>query len=274
VRSFDESEPEHADHAAARSSGSRVGGGSLGTAVGSPPGLSVVVAPGSGTGDGDETSVTVGRDSGAGEAPSLGVGLVESEGSTGSADVCPVGAVADTSGVGSAVGVAPGGVGLGMVGLGMGVGVVGIGVGVWETVEVGLVVGLVVGEPDAVGVGLRDGTTSKVGCGVGVAVGCGVPVGGRYPGPPFWPWVGWAVLCVVDMVGAPGQETIPYHLGYAGLALAAGLDAWSHPQSVTALGGYTLLTGAVLLTRAANGTIAWEETAEIPLMCVLMVMVF
>lgn len=90
----------------------------------------------------------------------------------------------------------------------------------------------------------------------------------------FWPWVAWAALCIVGMALAPGQETIPYHLGYAGLALAAGLDAWSHPQSVVALGGYTLLTGAVLLFRAANSTIAWEETAEIPLMCLLMVMVF
>ncbi len=90
----------------------------------------------------------------------------------------------------------------------------------------------------------------------------------------FWPWVGWAALCVVGMVLAPGQETIPYHLGYAGLALAAGLDAWTHPQAVSSLGGYTLLTGAVLVSRAATGTIAWEETAEIPLMCLLMVMVF
>lgn len=90
----------------------------------------------------------------------------------------------------------------------------------------------------------------------------------------FWPWVGWATLCVVGMTIAPGQETIPYHLGYAGLALAAGLDAWSHPQAVASLGGFTLFTGAVLVVRAANGTIAWEETAEIPLMCALMVMVF
>ncbi len=90
----------------------------------------------------------------------------------------------------------------------------------------------------------------------------------------FWPWVAWASMCVAGMVVAPGQETIPYHLGYAGLALSAGLDAWTHPQSVVALGGYTLFTGAVLLWRAAQGVIAWGETAEIPLMCVLMVMVF
>lgn len=90
----------------------------------------------------------------------------------------------------------------------------------------------------------------------------------------FWPWVVWGALSIAGMTLAPGQETIPYHLGYAGLALASGLDSWTHPQSVSALGGYTLLTGAVLVSRAANGTIAWGETAEIPLMCVLMVMVF
>ena len=62
----------------------------------------------------------------------------------------------------------------------------------------------------------------------------------------FVPWLVWGTVCTAAMWLVPGQETIPYHLGYAGLALAAGLDAWSHPQSVAALGGYTLLTGAVL----------------------------
>jgi two-component system, OmpR family, sensor kinase len=89
----------------------------------------------------------------------------------------------------------------------------------------------------------------------------------------FWPWVAWAVLCVAAMIASPGEETIPYHLGYAGLGLAAGLDAWSYRRSVLALGGYTLATGAVLVSRAADGVIAWEETSEIPLMCLLLSLV-
>jgi two-component system OmpR family sensor kinase len=89
----------------------------------------------------------------------------------------------------------------------------------------------------------------------------------------FWPFAGWAVLCIVAMVVAPGQETIPYHLGYAGLGLAAGFDVWSHRRSVLALGGYTIGSGAVLVSRAADGVIAWEETSEIPLMCLLLTLV-
>jgi two-component system, OmpR family, sensor kinase len=86
----------------------------------------------------------------------------------------------------------------------------------------------------------------------------------------FWPFVGWGALCVAAMFVSPGQETIPYHLGYAGLGLAAGLDTWSRGRSVLALGGYTVATGAVLVSRAADGVIAWEETSEIPLMCLLL----
>ncbi len=89
----------------------------------------------------------------------------------------------------------------------------------------------------------------------------------------FWLWVCWAVVCVAGMAASPGEETIPYHLGYAGLGLAAGLDAWSRRRSVAALGGYTLASGAILTSRAADGVIAWEETSEIPLMCLLLTLV-
>ena len=37
--------------------------------------------------------------------------------------------------------------------------------------------------------------------------------------------------------------------------------------------GYTVSSGAVLMARAGDGNIAWEETTEIPLMCLLMVLV-
>jgi two-component system OmpR family sensor kinase len=89
----------------------------------------------------------------------------------------------------------------------------------------------------------------------------------------FWPFIAWALLCIVAMFLLPGQETIPYHLGYAGLGLAAGFDVWSHRRSVLTLGGYTLGTGAVLVSRAADGVIAWEETTEIPLMAILLMLV-
>ena len=84
------------------------------------------------------------------------------------------------------------------------------------------------------------------------------------------PWLVWAAVCLMAMAVWPGEETIPYHLGYAGLAVAFGLDTWSNRRAYLALAGFTLGTGFVLVQRAGSGVIAWEETAEIPLMCLLM----
>ena len=86
----------------------------------------------------------------------------------------------------------------------------------------------------------------------------------------FGPWLVWATLCVVAMWSLPGKETVPYHLGYAGLAVAFGLDVWTNRRVYLALGGFTVATGQVLLTRADAGVIDWGETAEIPLMCAMM----
>lgn len=86
----------------------------------------------------------------------------------------------------------------------------------------------------------------------------------------FWPWVAWAAACLLGMWFVPGQETIPYHVGYAGLAIAFGLDVWSRHRAYLALGAWTISTGAILLARAVEGVIEWGETAEIPLMSLLM----
>lgn len=83
-------------------------------------------------------------------------------------------------------------------------------------------------------------------------------------------WLMWASVCLVFMVMFPGLETAPYHLGYAGLALAFGLEVWSTLRAYAALGTYTLVSGAVLVERASSEAIAWGETVEIPLMCLLM----
>ena len=82
-------------------------------------------------------------------------------------------------------------------------------------------------------------------------------------------WTVWAVACVVVMFLRPGQETIPYHLGWAGFALAFGLGTWSRDELVTALGWYTVGTGAILVRSWTLGHIGWEETSEIPLMFLL-----
>ncbi|MEP7191679.1 MAG: HAMP domain-containing sensor histidine kinase [Actinomycetota bacterium] len=82
-------------------------------------------------------------------------------------------------------------------------------------------------------------------------------------------WTGWALGCATFMLLLPGRETIPYHLGWAGFALAFGPGEWSRRQLVTALTWYTLVTGVILVRSSLLGRIEWDETAEIPLMLLL-----
>jgi two-component system OmpR family sensor kinase len=82
-----------------------------------------------------------------------------------------------------------------------------------------------------------------------------------------------ASCCVAAMVVLPGFETIPFHLGWVGFALAFGLGTWSGWQLVASLTWYTIATGAVLAHSWLLGHISLHETAEIPLMCILAVLV-
>lgn len=71
---------------------------------------------------------------------------------------------------------------------------------------------------------------------------------------------------------SPGDETIPYHIAWIGLALAYGFDPWPPRLTFAAICVYTVVTGGVLAARAATGVIAWEETSEIPLMAILVLL--
>ena len=79
-------------------------------------------------------------------------------------------------------------------------------------------------------------------------------------------WVAMAVAEAVAMWLSPGDETVPYHLGFIGLAISYELEVWPHRHANAALAGFAAVTGVILIVRAAQGVIAWEETAEIPLM--------
>ena len=85
-------------------------------------------------------------------------------------------------------------------------------------------------------------------------------------------WLASATVCTGLMWLWPGDETIPYHVAWAAFALLHGLGSWRLRRAVTGLVLVTLATGGVLLVRAGTGVIAWEETAEIPLMSLLMVL--
>ena len=88
----------------------------------------------------------------------------------------------------------------------------------------------------------------------------------------FYPWLAIAGLCTWLMWMGPGDETIPYHIAWAAFALLYGIGNWRISRAVTGLVVCALATGAVLAVRAATGIIAWQETAEIPLMSLLMVL--
>ena len=88
----------------------------------------------------------------------------------------------------------------------------------------------------------------------------------------FVPWLVLATVCSVLMWVSPGEETIPYHVAWIGVALAYGFDPWSSGRTLAAIATYTLVTGGILVVRAAGGVIGWEETAEIPLMAILVLL--
>jgi len=82
-------------------------------------------------------------------------------------------------------------------------------------------------------------------------------------------WTVWALGCTIVMFLRPSEQTIAYHLGWAGFALAFGLGTWTRWQLVTALTWYTLATGVAFERSWLLGNIGWDETTEIPLMFLL-----
>jgi signal transduction histidine kinase len=89
----------------------------------------------------------------------------------------------------------------------------------------------------------------------------------------FIPWVLLAAGCSALMWFVPGEETVPYHLGWIGVALAYGIEPWPWRRTLVGVIAYTVVTGVILVARAATGVIGWGEIAEIPLMSVLVILV-
>jgi two-component system OmpR family sensor kinase len=88
----------------------------------------------------------------------------------------------------------------------------------------------------------------------------------------FYLWLAVAGVSTWLMWVSPGNETIPYHAAWAAFALLYGIGSWGLGRAVTGLALYTVATGSVLVSRAAGGVIDWQETVEIPLMSLLMVL--
>jgi two-component system, OmpR family, sensor kinase len=82
----------------------------------------------------------------------------------------------------------------------------------------------------------------------------------------------WAVFATVNaalMYVLAGAETIPFHFVWVSTAVVYGLRPWSLRNMWLTCLAVTVVTGVPLLLHAHNGVIGWEETAEIPLMALL-----
>lgn len=90
--------------------------------------------------------------------------------------------------------------------------------------------------------------------------------------------VGWAVFAAVNawlMWTFPGVESIPFHFVWISIALVFGATTWPLLSMMTALAAVALATGAILAHHALIGEIHLEETAEVPLMAgIFLVMVW
>ena len=89
----------------------------------------------------------------------------------------------------------------------------------------------------------------------------------------FAPWVLLTLVCLASMWVYPGGEVVPFHLIWIGFALAYGFETWPLPVTYGSLATAALASGAVLVKRASEGVIAWEETTEIILMVTLAALV-
>src|SRR5262247_1410848 len=87
-----------------------------------------------------------------------------------------------------------------------------------------------------------------------------------------WLFPGWVIFAAANtalMFAMPGKETIPFHFVYISMAVVYGFQPWPLRRTYAVLGLVALTTGTALLLHVKNNVIGWEETAEIPLMAVL-----
>src|SRR5215471_10615577 len=87
-----------------------------------------------------------------------------------------------------------------------------------------------------------------------------------------WLFPGWVIFAAantVAMFALPGEETIPFHFVYISMAVVYGFQPWPLRKTYAILGLVALTTGTALAWHVNNNVIGWEETAEIPLMALL-----
>jgi signal transduction histidine kinase len=79
-------------------------------------------------------------------------------------------------------------------------------------------------------------------------------------------WVAFVLANVAAMALWPRWETIPFHLIWTSLTLLYGLRVWRPARTYAVLLALGLVTGGLILSDAFDGTQAWGELFEVPLM--------
>src|SRR5262245_45280 len=88
-------------------------------------------------------------------------------------------------------------------------------------------------------------------------------------------WVALAATNLWLVWALPGSETIPFHIVWISIALVFGLGTWPLRTMILMLAAVTVTTSAVMIHHVLIGATRWEETAEIPMMAaVFLVMVW
>jgi len=88
----------------------------------------------------------------------------------------------------------------------------------------------------------------------------------RQPEPIDIAWAVFAAANVVAMLMWPDWETIPFHFVWVSLTLLYGFRVWPLRPTSFVLGLVVIVTGALILHDAREGSQGWGELFEVPLM--------
>jgi signal transduction histidine kinase len=82
-------------------------------------------------------------------------------------------------------------------------------------------------------------------------------------------WAAFAVANLVAMAYWERWETIPFHFIWVSLTIVYGFRVWRAGSTALTLGFVIASTGALILSDAQQGTQAWGELFEVPLMSMM-----